>query len=108
MPKSYSIDTIFACGGGTKNRIFLREHADITGCRIVLPKEPEAVLLGSAILGAVASGDFSSILDAMAGMNDIGNVIQPDSGGVSEYHQAKYLVFQKMYDDQMALSGNNG
>jgi len=50
----YHIDAVFACGGGTKNPLFLREHADITGCRILLPKEPEAVLLGSAILGAVA------------------------------------------------------
>jgi len=32
----YQIDTIFACGGGTKNPVFLREHADITGCRLVL------------------------------------------------------------------------
>ena len=53
----YQIDTLFACGGGTKNPVFLREHADISGCRLVLPREPEAVLLGSAILGAVAAGD---------------------------------------------------
>ncbi len=52
----YRIDTILACGGGTRNEVFLREHADATGCRIVLPAEPEAVLLGSAILGAVAAG----------------------------------------------------
>ena len=38
----YSIETIFACGGGTKNPVFLREHADACGCRIVLPREPEA------------------------------------------------------------------
>ena len=54
----YGIETVFACGGGTKNPVFLREHADITGCRIVLPREPEAVLLGAALLGAVAAGDF--------------------------------------------------
>jgi len=27
----YAIDTIVACGGDTKNPVFLREHADITG-----------------------------------------------------------------------------
>jgi len=26
----YAIEIILACGGGTKNRVFLREHADIT------------------------------------------------------------------------------
>ena len=34
--KGYRIDTLLACGGGTKNPVFLREHADITGCKIVL------------------------------------------------------------------------
>ncbi|MFH1116039.1 MAG: FGGY-family carbohydrate kinase, partial [Pseudomonadota bacterium] len=52
----YEIQTVLITGGGAKNPIFLREHADITGRRIVLPKEPEAVLLGSAMLGAVAAG----------------------------------------------------
>ena len=33
----YRIDTVFACGGGTKNPVFLREHGDITGCNIILP-----------------------------------------------------------------------
>ena len=31
------ITTLLACGGDTKNPVFLREHADVTGCRIVLP-----------------------------------------------------------------------
>ena len=52
----YRIDTLLACGGDTKNPVFVREHADVTGCRIVLPREPEAVLLGAAMLGAVACG----------------------------------------------------
>ena len=56
--KGYAISKIFACGGGLKNEVLLREHANITGCELVLPKEPEAVLLGAAILGAVASGDI--------------------------------------------------
>lgn len=63
--KGYRISKLFACGGGTKNPVFLREHADATGCVIFLPQEPEAVLLGAAILGAVAAKAFPSILDAM-------------------------------------------
>ena len=40
------IADLLACGGGTKNPVFVREHADAAGCRVVLPREPEAVLLG--------------------------------------------------------------
>lgn len=101
----YRIDTILACGGDLKNPVFLREHADITGCRIVLPTEPEAVLLGSAVLGGVASGDFASVLDAMSAMNANERIVEPTRGDVAAYHQKKHAVFQRMYDDQMAYRG---
>ncbi len=98
----YRIQTILACGGDTKNPVFLREHADATGCRVVLPKEPEAVLLGAAILGAVASGDFDSVLSAMAVMNVAATTIEPSHGAVAEYHRKKQTVFQRMHGDYVA------
>jgi FGGY-family pentulose kinase len=98
----YRIDTIFACGGGTKNAVFLREHADATGCRIVFPEEPEAVLLGSAILGAVAAGRFDTVMEAMAAMTRVGGAIEPAGGAIAKYHDHKYKVFNAMYDNQLA------
>ncbi|MBI1246329.1 ribulokinase [bacterium] len=100
--KGYRIDTIFACGGGTKNPIFLREHADITGCRVVLSKEPESVLLGAAMLGAVASGEKTDLLEAMSTMSGVDQILQPATGTTQGYHEAKYKIFRKMYEDQMA------
>jgi FGGY-family pentulose kinase len=97
--KGYAIKTLLACGGGTKNPVFLREHADITGCAIVLPREPEAVLLGSAVLGGVASGHFSSVLAAMNAMNAADKVIEPAKGHVAKYHDSKYRVFHRMHTD---------
>ena len=98
----YAIDTILAAGGGTKNPVFLREHADICGCRIVLAQEPEAVLLGAAILGAVAGKAYDGLPAAMAAMSRAGEIIAPIKGEVAAYHDAKYAVFQRMYDDQMS------
>lgn len=98
----YRIDTIFACGGGTKNPVFLREHSDITGCRVVLPKESESVLLGSAMLGAVASGQKTDLLHAMATMSAAETILEPTKDATMEYHQAKYAVFQKLHSDQLA------
>ncbi len=100
--RGYAIDTLLICGGGTKNPVFLREHADITGCRLVLPREPEAVLLGSAVLGAVASGRHESVLDAMRAMNAASRVIVPTRGPVARYHAAKYRVFHRMHADFLA------
>ena len=100
--KGYTISKIFACGGGLKNNVFLREHASATGCELVLPKEPEAVLLGAAILGAVAAGVFTDILDAMKSMNASADHVHPAKGLVAEYHDRKYKVFRRMHDNQIA------
>lgn len=100
--RGYAIDTLLICGGGTKNPVFLREHADITGCRLVLPREPEAVLLGSAVLGAVASGRHASVLGAMRAMNAASRIIVPKRGAVARFHAAKYRVFHRMHADFLA------
>jgi FGGY-family pentulose kinase len=100
--QGYRIDTILASGGDTRNPVFVREHADATGCRVVLPAEPEAVLLGAAILGAVAAGDQPSVLAAMGAMNRAGRVIEPARGAVGRYFDARYRVFHRLHEDQLA------
>jgi len=98
----FRISTIVACGGDTKNPLFVREHADVTGCRVILPREPEAVLLGGAILGAVASGDQPSVLAAMSAMSGPGGEVPPPGDAVRAFHDRKHRVFQRMYGDQIA------
>lgn len=99
---AYTIDTLIACGGDTKNPIFVREHADVTGCSVVLPREPEAVLLGAAMLGAAASGDVSDLRTAMATMNQAERTVLPAGEEVAAYHEKKHRIFHRMYDDQLA------
>ena len=96
-----AIDTILASGGGTRNPVFLREHADATGCRIVLAREEDAVLLGSAILGRVAAAGGQGFGDAMSAMTAPGRVIEPNPAA-RRYHDAKYRVFGRLHDDQLA------
>jgi FGGY-family pentulose kinase len=98
----YRIDTLVACGGDTKNPLFLREHADASRCRVVLPREREAVLLGAAMLGAVASGDVPDLVTAMGRMVGVETVIEPAGGGVRAYHEHKHRVFHRMHEDQLA------
>ena len=97
--KGHQIKEIHICGGGTKNPIWLREHADITACEMVLNKEPEAVLLGSAILAATASKIYPTIQDAMSTMSEIGERF-PAREEMKSYHDLKYQVFHEMYKDQ--------
>ena len=99
--KGNGIKALFVCGGGLKNPVFLREHADITGCELIMPREPEAVLLGSAVLGAVAARTYSPILEAMNAMNACEKIIVP-SQATKAYHDRKYRVFHRMHTDFLA------
>ncbi len=92
----YRISRLNACGGGTKNPLWLREHADVTGCTIMLPREGEAVVLGAAMLGAVAAGTYPDLRDACTAMGAGGEQVVPRAG-VSQYHEHKYQVFHQMY-----------
>ncbi|MCG9657251.1 FGGY-family carbohydrate kinase [Vibrio mediterranei] len=95
----YEIDTIMACGGGTKNSVFLQEHANATGSMILLPEESEAVLLGSAMLGSVAAGFYGDIPEAMNAMSRISKSIMPQTEKNKLFYDAKYKIFHKMYED---------
>jgi len=93
-----AVKKIRMCGGGTKNPLWLREHANITGVDIEVITESESMLLGSAILAAFAAGSFGTLKDAMQQMSEVKECIQPDSG-VSGYHDKKYKVFRLMHED---------
>jgi len=100
--RGYRISTLVACGGDTKNPVFVSEHADITGCPVVMPSEPAAVLLGASMLGAVAAGAQPDLPTAMAQMNRVAGVIAPKTGGAKAYHAQKHQVFLRMHEDQLA------
>lgn len=97
----YAIDTILASGGGTRNKVFLAAHADATCCPVVLPEEPEAVLLGAAVLATAAAGLHADVRAAMAAMTRPGRVITPDPG-LAGYYARRQQVFLRMGEDQLA------
>jgi ribulose kinase len=105
--KGYQIRKIHLCGGFLKNRLFIQENADITGCEVILPEEHEAVLLGTAILAAVAAGEFSDISQGMQAMCHGAEVIKPDRE-VFSFHAAKYEIFKEMYDFQKKIDRKMG
>ncbi|MEX0793806.1 MAG: hypothetical protein WD045_11770, partial [Pirellulaceae bacterium] len=55
----------------------------------------------SAMLGAVAAGQYPTLLSAMAAMSGAGQVLTPDIT-TTTYHQAKYDVFRQLHTDQQA------
>ncbi|CAL1358528.1 unnamed protein product [Linum trigynum] len=99
----HEINTLLACGGLSKNPLYIQEHADIMGCPVILPRESESVLLGAAILGAVAAKKYPTLMEAMKALNAAGQVVRPSQDPkVKKYHDAKYRVFQELYEQQLS------
>lgn len=97
----HRIDRIVMCGGGTKNALLLREHADAIGCAIHLVEDEDAVTLGAGLLAAVASGVFADVPAAAHAMVRPGRTIEPNPARRA-FHDAKYRVFLDLYDQQKA------
>lgn len=93
------IKSILICGGLSKNSLFTESQADVVNLPVLCPNEVESVLLGSAILGACASGYFSDMRTAITSMGGKATVVHPDNK-VQEFHNKKYKVFLEMYECQ--------
>lgn len=99
----HKIEVLYMCGGLRKNQLYVETHVDVTGIPAILPHEEESVLLGSAILGASASGHFLNIQEAVEKMGGKGRLMKPNIRQ-SDYHDKKYKVFLKMVEHQKEYS----
>lgn len=95
----YRIERIHACGGGTKNPLWMQQHADATNCGIYVAHASEPVLLGAGILAAVAARQYGSIVEAMGAMSPRADAIVPCASD-APFHARKYEVFKLMYEQQ--------
>lgn len=86
---------LFAIGGGSASRYWLKLIATVLDCELAVPKGSEfGAALGAARLGLVASG-FGSVDDQMAAP-EISQVIAPEASLVAPYQDA-YGRFREAY-----------
>src|SRR5229473_526745 len=92
--RSHGVDSdLMVMGGGAGRSSLVRQiMADTTGLTVALPETQEPVLLGAAMLGAVAGKGYGSIGEAMASMSAIGWSSQPAAPGLAEFHRTKRKV----------------
>ena len=86
-----SIPALIAAGGGTRNRPWLQIKADVSGCRIEASAEPEATLLGAALVAGIGSGLYDSEAEAFNGLclNPV-EVFLPD--------RERHAVYRRLYE----------
>ncbi|KAI8773147.1 FGGY carbohydrate kinase domain-containing protein [Biomphalaria glabrata] len=95
----HKISLVYICGGLAKNSLYVQTHADVLGLPVVLPNAEQSILLGSAMLGACASGHFPNLQAALASMGGQGTVLSANQN-ISSFHEKKFQVFLAMVQDQ--------
>jgi len=86
---------VIVMGGGAGRSPLVRQiMADTTGLTVALPHTQEPVLLGAAMLGAVAGGAYASIGETMASMSALGRLSEPTAPRMAEFHRTKRKVYQ--------------
>jgi D-ribulokinase len=92
--RSHGVDSdmMVISGGAGRSPLVRQIMADTTGLTIAVPETQEPVLLGAAMLGAVAAKSRGSLGEAMASMSAIGRLSEPTAPGMADFHRSKRRV----------------
>jgi D-ribulokinase len=84
---------IIVSGGAARDDLVRQLLADSAGVTVAGVTSQEPVLLGSAMLGAVASGSYADLDQAMLEMSEIGQVYEPDAE-TRLWHDRRFRAFE--------------
>ena len=92
--RSHGVDSdlMVISGGAGRSPLVRQIMADTTGLTVAVPETQEPVLLGAAMLGAVAGRSCGSIGEAMASMSAIGRLSEPTGPRMADFHRTKRRV----------------
>lgn len=98
----YHLDTLHVTGGHVRNPLLMELYSDVTGCRVVVPETNDAVLLGTAMVAAVAGGVYPDLRTAGPAMAPDGVTRDPNPIW-REIYDRDYRKFLKLYRHRAEL-----
>jgi len=93
---AWSPEEVVVAGGATRSDLWLQIHADVSNLPLTLTRVPDAPALGSAILAAVAAGEFASIEEAAGRMVAVTRRIEPSAASHAAYRDS-YQAYKRAY-----------
>lgn len=100
------IDEIVFAGGASKGFLWPQIVADVTKCRVLIPKVTEATALGAAMAAGTGAGIYESISDAAKKLVVWDRVYEPNLENKKIYDEIKNK-FIKAYEVQLKLVDDN-
>ncbi len=100
------IDEIVFAGGASKGALWSQTLADVTGCRVKIPRVTEATALGACISAGVGAGIYPSLVEASKELVVWDKEYEPNMDNYRLYTDIK-LQWQKAYEVQLKLVDDN-
>ncbi len=98
-----TVAAIALSGGAGRHPLIRQLLADATGLSVLISREEEPVLLGSAMLGAVAGGAYPTVREAMTAMAAITEEFEPAPGEISALHDRRFAAFEALQNTARVL-----
>lgn len=98
----YRPEALHIGGGHSKNPLLMELYTDVTGCRVIEPSAPDAVLLGTAMMAANAAGLYPDLATACSAMHQGGIERLPNPAARHRFDR-DYRVFLEMHRQRRAL-----
>ncbi len=97
-----NVKEIVFAGGASKGELWCQILADVTGCRVKIPKVTEATALGTAMAAGVGAGVYNSISSAAKRLVRWDREYTPNPKNYRAY-QALQKKWQEVYKNQLTL-----
>ncbi|MBS7543259.1 FGGY-family carbohydrate kinase [Ancylobacter oerskovii] len=93
--KGARTETVVVSGGAGQSALVRQVLADAANVNIAAIGAPEPVLLGAAMLGAVAAGRYADFREAMWSMSEI-EVVYPPDAATRLWHERRFKGFEAL------------
>ena len=90
-----AVQHIVISGGAGRSPLVRQWLADATNLPVLVPRTDEPVLLGSAVLAAVAAGVHADIAAGMAAMTAVASRHLPRGGASPAVHEQRFALFER-------------
>ena len=95
----YDFDMLVVSGGAGRSKLVRQLIADATQKKVGAPETSEPVLLGAAMLAAVAAGRHT-VPSAMSAMSRLAEEVAPQKGEIAAFHARKGQAFRLSQDTE--------
>jgi len=96
------IEEIVFAGGASKGALWSQILADVTGCKVKIPRVTEATALGAAMAAGVGAEVYSSLLDASEKLVEWEKTYEPNMENFETY-KVIAKKWEEVYENQLAL-----